>query len=260
MKPIRTLIVDDERHARQKVRALLAAVSDVEIIGECADGDDAVEMILEQKPDLVFLDVQMPGRDGFDVLRAIGDAARNVIFVTAHDQYAVKAFEVQALDYLLKPFDRPRIELALERVRARMRDGDDLQAQLRALVEQVRGASAPDRPAGETLDRIMIKSSGRITFLRVGEIDWIEAADNYVRLHAGRETHLIRETMNHLETKLDRKRFVRVHRSAIVNIDSIQEIRSLFHGDHNILLRTGADIPLGRSYRDRLEAIFGRTL
>ena len=253
MKAIRTLIVDDERHARQKVRALLAAAADVEIIGECADGDDAVEIILEEKPDLVFLDVQMPGRDGFDVLRAIGDAARNVVFITAHDQYAVRAFEVQALDYLLKPFDRPRMELALERVRARMRDGNDLQAQLRALVEQV-------RPVGETLDRIMIKSSGRITFLRVEEIDWIEAADNYVRLHTGRETHLIRETMNHLETKLDRKRFVRVHRSAIVNIDSIQEIRSLFHGDHNILLRNGADIPLGRSYRDRLEAIFGRAL
>ncbi|HWS73349.1 MAG TPA: response regulator, partial [Thermoanaerobaculia bacterium] len=128
MKPIRTLIVDDERHARQKVRALLAAAPDVEIIGECADGDDAVETILEEQPDLVFLDVQMPGRDGFDVLRAIGDAARNVIFVTAHDQYAVRAFEVQALDYLLKPFDRPRMELALERVRARMRDGNDLQA------------------------------------------------------------------------------------------------------------------------------------
>jgi two-component system LytT family response regulator len=247
---IRTLIVDDERHARQKVRALLASAHDVEVIGECDDGDDAVASILELTPDLVFLDVQMPGRDGFDVLRAIGDAARNVIFVTAHDQYAVRAFEVQALDYLLKPFDRARMELALERVRARMRDGDDLQARLRALVEQV-------RPGGETLDRIMVKSAGRITFLRVEEIDWIEAADNYVRLHAGRETHLIRETMNHLETKLDRKRFVRVHRCAIVNIDSIREIRSLFHGDHNILLRTGADIPLGRSYRDRLELIFG---
>jgi len=250
---IRTVIVDDERHARQKVRALLAAAPDVEVVAECADGDDAVDTILELKPDLVFLDVQMPGRDGFDVLGAIGDAAANVIFVTAHDQYAVRAFEVQALDYLLKPFDRPRMQLALERVRARMRDGDDLQERLRALVEQV-------RPRGETLERIMVKSSGRITFLRVEEIDWIEAADNYVRLHAGRESHLIRETMNHLETKLDRKRFIRVHRKAIVNVDSVREIRSLFHGDHNILLRTGADIPLGRSYRERLEAIFGQTL
>jgi two-component system LytT family response regulator len=250
---IRTVVVDDERHARQKVRALLAAAGDVEIVAECADGDDAVATILETRPDLVFLDVQMPGRDGFDVLRAIGDAARHVIFVTAHDQYAVRAFEVQALDYLLKPFDRVRLAVALDRVRARLRDGQELQAQLRALVEQV-------RPGGETLDRIMVKSSGRITFLRIEEIDWIEAADNYVRLHAGRETHLIRETMNHLETKLDRRRFVRVHRSAIVNLDSIREIRSLFHGDHAILLRSGADIPLGRSYRDRLEAIFGSAL
>jgi two-component system LytT family response regulator len=250
---IRTVIVDDERHARQKVRALLAGESDVEIVRECANGDDAVKTINEVRPDLVFLDVQMPGRDGFDVLREIGDAAKHVVFITAHDQYAVRAFEVQALDYLLKPFDRQRLDKALQRVRARMRDGDDLQEQLRALVEQV-------RPPETTIDRIMVKSAGRITFLRVDEIDWIEAADNYVRLHAGRETHLVRETMNNLETRLDRRTFVRVHRSAIVNIDAVEEIRSLFHGDHNILLRTGVEIPLGRSYRDRLETIFGRAL
>jgi two-component system LytT family response regulator len=253
MKPIRTIIVDDERHARQKLRALLAPHRDVEIIAECANGDDAVTVIRDRQPDLVFLDVQMPGRDGFEVVAGAGDSIRQVIFVTAFDQYAVRAFEVQALDYLLKPFDRTRLDKALERARAHVRDDGDLRERLAALVGQVRPESRP-------IDRMMVKSSGRITFLRVDEIDWIEAADNYVRVRAGKEGHLIRETMNHLESQLDRRKFVRIHRSAIVNVDSIAEIRSLFHGDHSIRLRTGAEIPLGRSYRDRLEALFGRPL
>ena len=253
MKKLRTIIVDDERHARQKLRALLAAHADVEIAAECANGDDAVRAIRDMRPDLVFLDVQMPGRDGFDVMRAASDAVRHVIFVTAFDQYAVRAFDVQALDYLLKPFDRVRLEKALDRARIAMRGDGDLHDRLAALMEQVRPESRP-------IDRMMVKSSGRITFLRVDEIDWIEAADNYVRVHAGREGHLIRETMNHLESQLDRRKFVRIHRSAIVNVDSIAEIRSLFHGDHSVRLRSGTEIPLGRSYRDRLEALFGRPL
>ena len=254
MKTMRTIIVDDERHARQKLRALLGSHADVEIVAECGNGDDAVAAIREARPDLVFLDVQIPGRDGFDVIATAGDAMRHVVFVTAFDQYAVRAFDVQALDYLLKPFDRMRLDKALERARAAVRGNDgDLRERLAALVEQV-------RPEPRPIDRMMVKSSGRITFLRVDEIDWIEAADNYVRVHAGKEGHLIRETMNHLETQLDRRKFVRIHRSAIVNVDSIAEIRSLFHGDHSIRLRTGAEIPLGRSYRDRLEALFGRPL
>ncbi|HWW61870.1 MAG TPA: LytTR family transcriptional regulator DNA-binding domain-containing protein [Thermoanaerobaculia bacterium] len=250
---IRALIVDDERHARQKIRTLLASQPDIEIVRECANGDDAVKAIVEAHPDLVFLDVQMPGRSGFDVLRDAGGAVRHVVFVTAFDKYAVQAFEVQALDYLLKPFDRARFDIALQRVRERLRDGIDLQEKLREIVEQMAPKATP-------LDRIMIKSAGRITFLRVGEIDWIEAADNYVRLHAGRDAHLIRETMTNLETQLDRRKFVRIHRSAIVNIDAIVEIRSLFHGDHSVLLRSGAEIPLGRAYRERLEAAFGKPL
>lgn len=250
---IRALIVDDERHARQKIRTLLASQPDIEIVRECANGDDAVKAITESHPDLVFLDVQMPGRSGFDVLRDAGTAVRHVVFVTAFDKYAVQAFEVQALDYLLKPFDRARFDKALQRVRERLRDGIDLHEKLREIVENMAPKSAP-------LDRIMIKSAGRITFLRVGEVDWIEAADNYVRLHAGRDAHLIRETMTNLETQLDRRKFVRIHRSAIVNIDAIVEIRSLFHGDHSVLLRTGAEIPLGRAYRERLEGAFGRPL
>ena len=251
---IKTIIVDDERHARQKIRALLAAEADVEVVRECANGDDAIRAICEVRPDLVFLDVQMPGRNGFDVVREVGDAAKHVVFVTAFDQYAVRAFEVQALDYVLKPFDRERFEKTMQRVRAHLAEGEGLQEKLLALVEQVQ------QPRAATLERLMIRSAGRITFLRVGEIDWIEAADNYVRVHAGRDSHLIRETMNHLETQLDRRKFVRIHRSAIVNIDAISEIRALFHGDYSILLRTGIEIPLGRSFRERLEAAFGRPL
>ena len=251
---IRAVIADDERHARQKVRALLAHEPDVEVLRECASGDEAIAAIRELRPDLVFLDIQMPGRSGFDVVAEAGAALRHVIFVTAHDRYAVRAFEVQALDYLLKPFDRARLATAVARVRARMSEGSaDLQERLRALVAQVRSEPEP-------LQRVLVRSAGRITFLRVEELDWIEAADNYVRVHAGSESHLIRETMSHLEAQLDRRRFVRVHRSAIVNIDAIAELRSLLHGDFAIRLRTGAEIPLGRSFRERLEAVLGKSL
>jgi two-component system LytT family response regulator len=253
---IRTLIVDDERHARQKIRALLSTEADVEIVRECANGDEAIKAIRESRPDLIFLDVQMPGRNGFDVIAEAGEEARHVIFVTAFDQYAVRAFEVQALDYLLKPFDRERFARAMQRARAQLQDGDGLQEKLLALAKVV----GEQQTRSAVLDRLMIRAGGRITFLRVGEVDWIEAADNYVRVHAGRESHLIRETMTHLESQLDKRRFVRVHRSAIVNVDAIVEIRALFHGDYAIRLRTGAEIPLGRSYRERLEAVFGRPL
>jgi two-component system LytT family response regulator len=256
---IRTLIVDDERHARQKIRALLAAESDVDVVRECANGDDAIDAIRELRPDLVFLDVQMPGRSGFDVVAAAGGEARHIVFVTAHDQYAVRAFEVQALDYLLKPFDRARFIKTLDRVRQKVGEGTGIEEKLRDLLREVRPDAFPRR-AAQPLDRLMIRSSGRITFLRAAEIDWIEAADNYVRVHAGRESHLIRETMTHLESQLDARKFVRVHRSAIVNIDAIEEIRALFHGDYAIHLRTGVDVSLGRAYRDRVEAVFGRPL
>lgn len=250
---IRTVIVDDERHARQKIRTLLASESDLQIVAECSDGSDAIEQIRALKPDLVFLDVQMPGIDGFDVLSEAGSSTRNVVFVTAHDQYAVRAFDVQALDYLLKPFDRARMQQTLGRVRERLRSGEDLQERLRSFLDQV-------RPRTGLRDRLMIRSAGRISFLRAADVEWIEAADNYVRIHAGKETHLIRETMSSLEGELDRRKFVRVHRSAIINVDAITEIRSLFHGDYVIVLRSGIEIPLGRTYRERLEQALGRTL
>ena len=250
---IRTIIVDDERHARQKIRALLGSEEDVQVVAECGNGADAIQQIRALKPDLVFLDVQMPGIDGFDVVRDAADAAGNIVFVTAHDQYAVRAFEVEALDYLLKPFDRARMQGALARVRERLRNGDDLREKLRTFLEQV-------KPRTGVRDRLMIRAAGRITFLRPGEVEWIEAADNYVRIHTGKETHLVRETMANFEGDLDRRKFVRVHRSAIINIDAIAEIRSLFHGDFSIVLRNGTEIPLGRTYREKLEGLLGRSL
>jgi two-component system LytT family response regulator len=250
---IRTIVADDERHARQKLRTFLAEDKDVEIVAECANGEAAIEAIREHHPDLLFLDVQMPGRNGFDVVREAGAHARVIVFITAHDQYAVRAFDVQALDYLLKPFDRERLEQTLTRVRERLRSGEDLQEKLRLFLEQV-------KPRAALRDRLMVRAAGRITFLRAAEVDWIEAADNYVRVHAGRETHLIRETMANLEGELDRRKFIRVHRSAIVNVDSIVEIRSLFHGDHSIVLRTGDEVALGRTYREKLESVLGRPL
>jgi two-component system, LytTR family, response regulator len=250
---IRAMIVDDERHARQKMRTLLEQEHDVSVVGECRNGTEAVSAIREQKPDLVFLDIEMPGCDGFEVLRETAPAACQIVFVTAYDHYAVRAFEVQALDYLLKPFDRDRLSSTLERVRERLRSGEDLQERLKAFLDGV-------KPRSGARDRLMIRSSGRITFIKTTDVDWLEAADNYVRVHSGKESHLIRETMANLESDLDSRRFVRVHRSAIINVDAIEEIRSMFHGDYSIRLRTGAEIPLGRTFRERLEAVLGRGL
>ncbi len=251
---IRALIVDDEPLARERIRALLRGDPEVEIVGECADGRRAVAAIQKHAPDLVFLDVQMPHLDGFGVLEAVGpERIPAVIFVTAYDQYALRAFEVHALDYLLKPFDRARFEKALQRARTRMerRDSGEINAKLLALLEDLR--KGPRR-----LERLVIKTSGRIYFLPVREIDWIEAAGNYVRLHSGGQAHMIRETMAALETKLDPHKFLRIHRSTIVNIERIKELQPWFHGDYAVLLDDGARLTLSRSYRERLREILGR--
>ena len=251
MAKLRTLIVDDERLARLKLRRFLDEQPDVEIVGECGSGAEAVERIRAEQPDLIFLDIQMPGLDGFGVLREIrkreaGPERRGrVVFVTAHDEHAVRAFEVEALDYLLKPFDRARFQQTLDRVRRERRQS--LDEKIAALLEKI------DQPEPEAqLDRILVRSGGRMTFLKLREVDWIEADDNYVRLHAGRAAHLVRETLRGLEPRLDPRLFLRIHRSAIVNIEAIAEIRSLFHGDYGVLLRDGTALPVGRTWRDRL--------
>lgn len=246
---LRTLIVDDERLAREKVRRLLETEADVVIVGECSSGAEALAILRGQKVDLVFLDIQMPGLSGFDVLREIGPGSvGHVVFVTAHDEFAVRAFDVQALDYLLKPFDSARFRETLARVRKR--GAGELEQRMTALLDQL--------GARETYaERMLVKGSGRLSFVRVDEIDWIEAADNYVRLHSGRDEHLLRETMNGVEARLDPNRFVRVHRSAIVNVDAVKEVQPMFHGDYEVLLRTGTLVPVGRNYREKLLKTLG---
>jgi two-component system, LytTR family, response regulator len=246
---IRTLIVDDEPLARQRLRALLEADPDIDLIGECSDGRQAVTTIRKQAPDLAFLDVQMPALDGFGVLGALGDARLPVvIFVTAHDRYALKAFEVHALDYLLKPFDRERFTAALDRAKTQVRrqNAPLVDPRLADLLQAVGGR----RPAPE---RLVVKTGGRLYFVRLEDIDWIEAAGNYVRLHTGKEDHLLRESMNGLECKLDVGRFVRIHRSTIVNVERIRELQPAFHGDYAVILHDGTELSLSRGYRERLE-------
>lgn len=253
---IRALIVDDEPLARERLRKLLEKEPEIELLGECADGVAAVEVIRRQSPDLVFLDVTMPELDGFGVLAQIGgERMPAVVFTTAHDQFALKAFEVHAVDYLLKPFDQERFHTALRRAvgQVRQRQTGDLNQRLNALLADVRSESK-----SKYAERIAVKSSGRVVFVKVDDIDWVEAADNYVSLHVGHEEHLHRETMSALETQLPPRKFMRISRSTIVNVDRIKELQPLFHGEYAVILRNGAKLTLSRSYREKLDQLMGR--
>ena len=245
---IRALIVDDEPLARERIRMLLDGEPEFEIVSESTNGAEALTAIRQLAPDLVFLDVQMPELTGFEMLEHLDPARMPVIiFVTAYDQYALKAFEVCALDYLLKPFDRERFSRALARARAeldRRRAGHVNDQVLRLLSELQRGQ--------KHLEKLIIRHSGRILFLRADEIDWIEAAGNYVRLHAGKDEYLYRETMAKLEARLNPDRFARVHRSTIVNVERIKELQPWFRGDYMIVLRDNRKLTLSRTYRGRL--------
>jgi two-component system LytT family response regulator len=256
MPKIRTLIVDDEPLARSRVRELLSAQPDVEVLGECGNGREAVTAIRKRNPDLVFLDVQMPEVTGFEVLEALEPGSTPaVVFVTAFDEFAVRAFEVHALDYLLKPFDRDRFLTSLERARdavRRRREG--------GLDQRLAGLLADLGVRRRYLQRVLVKSGGRTVLLKTGEIDWIEAAGNYVRLHVGRERHLLRETMTALEEKLDPEQFVRVHRSTMVNLERVRELEPFFHGDYVLKLEDGTRLTLSRTYRERMEQRLGREL
>ena len=257
MRPnVRTLIVDDEPLARERLRTLLAEEPGVEVVGECGDGCQAVVAIEELKPDLVFLDVQVPNLDGFRILESVGaDRIPAIVFVTAYDHYALRAFDVRAVDYILKPFGRERLQKALEHARAQItrEKSTDINGQLVALLEEI-------RPQKSYLKRIMIKSGGRLYFLRTADIDWVEAAGNYVRLHVGAESHLLRETMNGLETKLDPDRFIRIHRSTMVNIERIKELQPWFHGDYVVILRDDRQLTMSASYREKLDELRGRAV
>ena len=231
MTRIRALIVDDEPLARTRLQRLLQAHRDVEIVGTAADADEAIEKITELAPDLIFLDIQMPGLGGFDVLRQIGGSGRPfVIFTTAHAQFALRAFEVHALDYLLKPFDEERLNASLAR-------------------------ALPIIGGSEWTERFIVKSAGRIMFLRADEIAWIAAADNYVYLHVNGASHLVRDSLKAMEKKLDPERFARVHRSAIVNLSNIAELKPLDHGDYEVTLRDGTRLTATRKFSARLRAL-----
>ena len=248
------MIVDDEPLVRRGMAKSLSAESDIELTPEASDGNEALELIREHAPDLVFLDVQMPEMNGFEVLASLEDVERpEVVFVTAYDRYALRAFEIHAVDYLLKPFDEERLQTALSRARARMQQGTDaLDDRVRALLEDLDASKS--RP-----DRLMVRSGGRIYFVNVDEVDWFEAADNYVRLHVGDRQHLVRDTIGGLEGRLDPDQFIRVHRSAVINVSRIEEMRPLASGDCDIVLRGGRTVRLSRTYRQGFEArVVGR--
>lgn len=253
---IRTLVVDDESLARERLCDMLAADPQIEIIAECANGQEAIEAIQLHSPDLVFLDVEMPGIDGFGVLEALPpESLPTTIFVTAYDQYAVRAFEVYALDYLLKPFDQERFEKALVRAKTQISSQrtDALSQRILSALEEIK-----TRPVH--LERLVIKMNGHVFFIKAEEIDWLEAEGNYVRLHAGKESYLLRDTISALESQLDPKKFIRVHRSAIVNIDRITELQPWFHGEYRIILTEGVQLTLSRTYREKLHELLGRSL
>lgn len=245
---IRALVVDDEPLAREGVTVRLQGEPDIAIVGEAADGPDAVHAICTLQPELVFLDVQMPGMNGFDVLRqSAGVHLPVVVFVTAYSEYALEAFTVHALDYLLKPIDPARFQEALERARREIARGDRPSA---ARVGALLGATAEAPRAG--LGRLVARDGERYVLVKPQDIDWIQAAANYVRLHVGARVYQMRGTMNDLEARLDARQFARIHRSTIVNIDRIKDIAPEWHGDYDVTLTTGEVLKLSRTYRDRL--------
>jgi two-component system, LytTR family, response regulator len=254
--PLRVLVVDDEPLAREKIRGMADLDSEIRIVGECANGAEAIEAIQNLKPDLILLDVQMPEVGGFAVLEALKDESLPpVIFITAYDHYAVRAFEVHALDYLLKPFDRERFGAAMQRAKRQIRreSSNGLDARLLALLEQLR---EPTRYS----ERLVVKTGGRVFFLNTDEIDWIEAEGNYVNIHTGKKSYLLRETISSLEAQLDPKEFVRIHRSAVVNINRIKELQPWSHGEYHVLLHDGTRLTLSRSYREKLQSALGNSL
>jgi two-component system, LytTR family, response regulator len=250
---LRTLIIDDEPIARRRVRRLLRDESDIEVVGECGDGEAAIDDIASVRPDLIFLDVQMPGLDGFGVVERLATARPPaIVFVTAFDRYAMRAFDVHAIDYLLKPFTRDRFRLALQRARERIRVSDG-HAGLRALIEQLQA-----RP--RYLSRLSVRVRGRIVLIDVNTVDWLQAADNYVTVHVGSREYLLRETLTALEAKLDPDRFVRIHRSTIVRLDRVLELQPATHGDFDVRLRDGTVLTLSRKWREQVERALGRAL
>ncbi|MDQ6888296.1 MAG: LytTR family DNA-binding domain-containing protein [Gemmatimonadota bacterium] len=259
--PASALIVDDEPLARARLRSLLAAMPSVAVLGECRNGREAVAVIREKSPDIVFLDIQMPEMDGFGVVEAIGaDRMPVVVFVTAYDEHALRAFEAHALDYILKPVSRARFEVAAARAVAQCRRGT---AETRGVVEESRShlAGALEdwnaRMWGD--ERLAVKVDGKLIFLRTREIDWVDATDNHVRVHVGGKMHTVRATLSSFEERLPQTHFLRIHRSTILNMDRIREMQPWFQGDYVFVLTDGTRLTSGRSYRQRVHRFIERS-
>jgi len=250
---VRVVVADDEPLVRRGLRMFIGAEQGLSLVGEARNGPEAVDVIRAERPDLVFLDVQMPELDGFGVLESLeGEPLPAVVFVTAYDEYAIRAFDVHAVDYLLKPFDEERFRVALGRVRSRLgeRKSTSLDERLEAVLSELRSRE-------QYTDRLLVKTDGRVTVLQVDEVDWIEAADNYARVHTARGRYLVREPIKTLERKLNPRQFARVHRSAIVNLARVRELQPMFGGEYVILLSTGAKLTLSRGYRDAFRSRLG---
>lgn len=251
VRRLRTVVVDDEPHARAKLRRFMDADGRLELVGEAGDGMEAVRVVEETRPDLLFLDIQMPEMDGFEVLQELDPAVDpRVVFVTAHDQHALRAFDVRALDYLLKPVDPERFEEAVDRAVEAYGAGAGVRPDPRSVLAEL----PADRRA---LTRFLVRSRSRMLLVPTERVDWIGAAGNYVEIHCGKEVHLVRGTLQDLEVRLDPARFVRIHRSTMVNLERIKELHPWSHGDLLVVLTDGAELRLSRRYRDRLEGVFG---
>lgn len=245
MSRVSVIVADDEPLGRQRLVRLLEREPDAQVVAVCADGVTALTAVRRHNPDLLFLDVQMPSLDGFGLLREVGGNGRPaVVFVTAHDHYALQAFEANALDYLLKPFDEERFHRAYLRARERL---------VRPAEREAAAAEESAHP-----DRLAVKREGTVYFVKIADVDWVEAASNYVRLHTGRETHLLRESMTGIGARLDPRRFLRIHRTAIVNVDRIRELQPWFSGEYVLILQDGTKLKVSRGYREVITRWLGK--
>jgi two-component system, LytTR family, response regulator len=252
---IRSIIVDDEPLAREKVHLFSRDIPNLEVVDICSNGFEAINSYKRFNPDLLFLDIQMPEMTGFGVLEELkSNNIPAVIFITAYDEYALRAFEFHALDYLLKPYDRERFNKAVAHAKAVLESSPDKEItneQIRLLLETVKKGSIH-------LDRIVVKTNGRIIFLRGDEIDWMEAAGNYIKLHCGNDSHLVRETMSNMEQQLHPEKFIRIHRSTIINVDKLKELQPWFNGDYKVFLTNNVQLILSKNYREQLMKRLGR--
>jgi two-component system, LytTR family, response regulator len=258
MPAIRTIIADDEHLSRQKLRLLLDSEPGVQVVAECQDGEQTVDAVQAHKPDLLLIDIRMPDMDGFDVLTKIADNEMPVVvFTTAYDQFAIRAFDAHALDYLLKPFEQERLHEAIERTRAELLKSYNLNLTSRIL-DLLAQKARPQTETRQTDDRMVIRAGGKVVFLDVKDIDWIEAAANYVKLNVGKDSYLLREGIGNIAERLDPDRFVRIHRSVIVNVRKIKELQPCESGEYIAVLKNGKELSCSRGYRAQLQRLIGK--